>query len=181
MQRVIAIVLLACVCGFHANASSYNVTFKGTQLFPANGDLGVPGVTHVTMVYNFPALPENGACKTNGTLISFSDGKNSLKSLTKAGYIFSTNVGDPNPVGQICADYKTGKITTGGGSVTMSYPSSCATDFSSCEYYYIAAAVGVSGAPPSEVYTFNITSGGITDTYLDESTSKDSIRVKPQQ
>ena len=78
-----------------AMATSYKITYTGHALAPApGGEPGIPGVTILTATWTVPYLPPANGCLTyfDGYLTSFSDGVNSLKSLTKAGYaIFNVN------------------------------------------------------------------------------------------
>jgi hypothetical protein len=93
MRSAHLLTALVFLAGSPAHAVTYQLAYAGGALAVAKGYLGVPGATRLRIVYSLPSLPSAGQCTaSNITSLpkSYSDGSNTITSLTASGYTIST-------------------------------------------------------------------------------------------
>ena len=156
-RGVLSALVLSAVASGTANAQPYTINFKSSALTPANGTPGVPGATFFRISLTIAALPPKGACTSTGiTVNSFSDGANSMASLSASGYTRYPGASFET----VCTNLRTGAIAFKKTSLTETWvrPESNGADSYAAILSKKQTTIGLTLAP-STVYVSQATKG----------------------
>lgn len=155
MRSAYLLAATVILAGAPANAATYQLAYAGKALAVEKGYLAVPGATKLKILYKVSSLPAPGQCTTsNITSLPkyYSDGSNTITSLTAAGYTISTTF-------SFCMT----KIGTKVASWSFAL-SSYSTESRLPYYAYDASTSHVAGTKTPDSVTWDAASGYYKDT-----------------
>ena len=143
------------LAGAQAQAQTYQLAYAGRALTVVKGYLTVPGATKLKILYTLPSLPPAGQCTSADITTlpkSYSDGSDTIPSLTAAGYTISTTFG-------FCMA-KSGTKIASWSFILTSYSTESRLPY----YTYDAKTSHVVGTKTSDTVTWDADAGYYKDT-----------------